>query len=266
MFNGSVGLFMESIMEKRQIEVNETLALRRWFYDEALMTEADADALLALDAALTSREPQFERLLVEALTDFVVYRQRPTARVTEAQAEWLVARLGGAGGQVATRAGLMLLVRVIEEAAEVPESLRLFALRQIRHAAITGEGPAAAGRVHFSRTVDAGDVELIDRVLRRGPAAALEAGEAEAEILFDIADACTGSNDDAWDALFVEAIAGHVRASGAAGKAASARVEWLNARVHGDGRVSLAEASLLAFVGREADHGAAARAAIVRMA
>lgn len=266
-------------MEKQMIESSETLALRRWFYGEGLLTEADADALLRANAALRIANPEFDRFLVETLCDFIVYQQRPTGRITAEKATWLIDRLGGSDGLVATKAELDLLVAVVEEAHEVPAELAAFALAQVKRAAITGEGPAARGRIHFSRTVDAGDVELLDRLLHRGAKAGSPVSRAEAEVLFEIADACTGENDEAWDELFVGAIAGHLvgAALPASGEldvdfdghapVESGSADWLDDRIHSDGRISRSERALLAFINRRpASQDPAARAAIIRMA
>ena len=276
MSNTNASLIIESVMAKQIIETSETSALRRWFYGEGLLSEADAEALFHVNAALRAANPDFDRLFVETLTDFIVYRQRPTGRITPGKAEWLIGMLGGPGNLLDTHAELELLVCVLEEAHEVPANLAAFALAQVKHAAITGEGPAARGRVHFSRTVDAADVGLIDRMLHKGGNGnGIAVSRAEAEILFEIAEACTGNNDEAWDALFVEAIAGHVVQTGRPGPSQYFRdltpdpgtVEWLDARIHSDGQVSPAEQTLLNFINRpQAIQDVAARAAIVRMA
>lgn len=275
MSNVGASAILEGIMEKRVVESSETLALRRWFYGEGLLTEADAEALLRANAALRIANPEFDRFLVETLCDFIVYQQRPTGRVTGEKAAWLIERIGGNDGLVATKAELDLLVALIEEAHEVTPEFAAFALAQVKRAAITGEGPAARGRVHFSRTVDAVDVELLDRLLHRGAKAAMPISRAEAEVLFEIAEACTGDNDEAWDELFVGAIAGHLvgaplpEEAGFDGRVRvqSGSADWLDARIHSDGQVSRTESTLLAFINRRpAAQDAAARAAIIRMA
>jgi len=280
MSNMNARMIIESIMEKQLIESSETLALRRWFYGEALLNREDAEALFDINAALRVSNPEFSFLFVEALTDYVLYQQRPTGRITAAKSAWLIERMGGVDGLVATVAELELLISIIEEAHEVPEELVAFALAQVKHSAITGEGPAARGRIHFSRSVDAGDVVLIDRVLHRGAKAEGSAiSRTEAEILFEIAEACTGNNDEAWDHLFVEAIAGHLTGAplpgsghfsldlNSKGLIESRTADWVDARIHNDGQISSAEQALLTFINRApASRDSAARAAIIRMA
>jgi hypothetical protein len=280
MSNTNARIIIEGIMEKQIIETIEALALRRWFYGEGLLDQEDAEALFSVNAALRVSNAEFSRLFVEILTDFVVYQQRPTGRISAEKSSWLIERMGGADGLIATRAELELLVAIVEEAHEVPADLAAFALAQVKHAAITGEGPAARGRIHFSRTVDAGDVHLIDRLLHRSAKAAGSAiTRAEAEILFEIAEACTGANDEAWDSLFVEAIAGHLTGAALPGSGhftldlnsknlvETGTADWLHERIHHDGQISSAEQALLAFINRAAPiQDSVARAAIIRMA
>jgi hypothetical protein len=85
------------------------------------------------------------------------------------------------------------------------------ALSQVRHGVITGEGPTTQGRIHFSRTIDAGDTALIARILLAGNGAV---SRAEAEALFDIHDAAFERTDNGrFDDLFAKAIAHHVMAA-----------------------------------------------------
>lgn len=279
---------VQSIIDGKAVEKDEIITLRRWFYGDGIIHAEDALALFKANAVLDGRCPEFNRLFVEALTDYVVYQLMPTGRITAEKAAWLMAEMGGPDAFVETASELELLVNVMEEAHEIPNSLAAFALAQVKHAAITGEGPAARGRVHFSRTVDAADVELLGRILSHNGGAI---SRAEAEILFDIADACTGpANDEAWSQLFVRAIANHLlgsaapleRAAGPAPAATAvfgpegdwsslvtqidpAGASWLQSRIHRDGRVSKAERALLAFVDAPVGDTVAA-SAIVRMA
>lgn len=88
------------------------------------------------------------------------------------------------------------------------------ALAQVRRSVITGEGPCVAGRVHFSRTLDADDAALCARILilagRRGD----PVSRAEADGLFEI-DAAGGERCDGgrFDDLLAKAVTHHVVAA-----------------------------------------------------
>lgn len=101
------------------------------------------------------------------------------------------------------------LLSVIE-AAPAPR-LAAAALSQVRNGVITGEGPTTTGRIHFSRTIDAGDTALITRILNAGSDAV---SRAEAEALFEIHEAAHERADHGrFDDLFAKAIAHHVMAA-----------------------------------------------------
>jgi len=130
---------------------------------------------------------------------------------------------GGAGGRSESAADFARLLARIEgspagrEAAVEP---RLAALAAVRDGVITGEGPTTAGRIHFSRCIDAADTAMIRRILLAGGSAPIT--RAEAEALFDIHEAAVERVDGgAFDDLITKAIAHHVLA--AAGERVPAR-------------------------------------------
>src|SRR5262245_9844698 len=89
---------------------------------------------------------------------------------------------------------------------------RLAALAAVRDGVITGEGPTAAGRIHFSRCIDAADTAWVRRILLADGIAPVTRQEADA--LFDIHEAAIERIDGgAFDQLFATAIAHHVRAA-----------------------------------------------------
>lgn len=242
-----------AIIAARTISYRQVVMLRRWFIGRAASTEADIRALLAINTATGGRNDAFTALLVEVATDFLVYQQRPTGRVSERQADWLIAALGG--GIVDTGAELELLAGVLEAATEAPVRLAAFALAQVRHSAVVGEGPAALGRAHPSRTVDATDVRWIARLLKAAGGHSRRAvSRDEAEVLFDIADACQGArNDGAWSGLFVEAVSDHVRHH-SQGASLDGTEAWLYTRLRRQGWPGSAAQSLrLLVAGAQAD-------------
>src|SRR5262249_52835369 len=90
--------------------------------------------------------------------------------------------------------------------------VRIALLATIRDGVITGEGPTTAGRIHFSRSIDALDTALVRRALLTE--AAVPITRAEADALFDIHEAAIERLDGgAFDELFARAIALHVMAT-----------------------------------------------------
>jgi hypothetical protein len=102
------------------------------------------------------------------------------------------------------------LMRIIDQSPIAHGDLAARALSVVRDGVLTGEGPTADGRAHFSRTIDTDDAKWCDRILK---AAALDdqpVSRAEAEILFAIDDAGADRTDDGhFDELFARAIVHH---------------------------------------------------------
>jgi hypothetical protein len=85
------------------------------------------------------------------------------------------------------------------------------ALALVCRGVITGEGPAVAGRVHFSRAIDADDTTLCARILILAGRGGDPVSRAEADVLFDI-DAVGSERRDGgrFDDLFSKAVVHHV--------------------------------------------------------
>ncbi len=101
------------------------------------------------------------------------------------------------------------LMDAIEHSKIEVAELSVTALGDVLKGVITGEGPTAAGRMHFSRALDPDDALLCARILR---AAGGEAGapvtRREANVLFDIdAAAAERSDDGRFDDLLVKSVA-----------------------------------------------------------
>ena len=91
-------------------------ALRREVLADRCLTLADAEALFALYAAPNHKAEAWTAFFVEALTDFVVWQQRPTGILAEAKAEWLIA---SAGHHISVTV-MALFVNVLAESHSVP--------------------------------------------------------------------------------------------------------------------------------------------------
>jgi hypothetical protein len=101
------------------------------------------------------------------------------------------------------------LIAAIEHSKTAVADLSVAALQDVLSGIITGEGPSAAGRVHFSRTLDPADAALCARILEgAGGAAGLPVTRLEAEVLFDIDAAAAERTDNGrFGDLFVKSIA-----------------------------------------------------------
>jgi hypothetical protein len=88
------------------------------------------------------------------------------------------------------------------------------ALTIVRDGVITGEGPTTRGRVHFSRFLDGDDAAWCARILTAPAIANEPVSRAEAEALFEIAEAGTERSDQGrFDDLLAKAVAHHAAAA-----------------------------------------------------
>src|SRR6185295_5442738 len=101
---------------------------------------------------------------VEAITDYLVFQERPQGYLTAANAQWLIERISN-DGNVDSKTELELLVNVLDKARWAPVSLVKFALEQVKQAVISGEGPLRRGRTLERGTITEGEVDLLRRIL-----------------------------------------------------------------------------------------------------
>jgi hypothetical protein len=207
----SIPHIVQTILNARIITAANTTELRRQFYGDARIGEAEADYLFALNAECTTKDASFITLFVEALTDYVVFQMNPEGYISEANALWLMKQVD-LDGKVDTIAELDLLVNILEKAKSAPDGLCAYALRQVQHAVISGEGPARSGKQYAAGRVTEADVEILRRILYAyGSGGNIGITAAEAEVLFDINDATADAdNHAAWKILFTQAIANHL--------------------------------------------------------
>ena len=104
------------------------------------------------------------------------------------------------------------LIEAIESSPVSTGDLAARALEIVRNGVITGEGPTTTGRVHFSRSLDAGDAEWCSRILLAANDHPVTREEAEA--LFRIDEAASERSDQGlFDDLFSKAILHHAAAA-----------------------------------------------------
>jgi hypothetical protein len=241
----------------KRIDASDVVSLLREVYPEGVRGRNEAEALIAFDREFTDPAPEWRGFMAEAVADHLLRRSQPLGIVTAEEANWLIRAIAPAG-KISTRGGFETLFRTIEQAAEIPVSLSVFAIRTLS---------ALAGG-DMEKPLDARDVTRLRRILEAGtgPVAA-----EEAEALFDMHDAFAGrSNHGSFDDLFFRAITNYLlRASRRdtlprkealsreprrdAGKDIEAEcAAWLATRIMRDGRPTFAERALLTLI----DNGA----------
>ncbi|MBN9596386.1 MAG: hypothetical protein J0G36_13650 [Afipia sp.] len=116
--------------------------------------------------------------------------------------------------QIISNAPLSDLIRKIETGLTADRDVSANALAFVRDGVITGEGPTTAGRIHFSRALDAADAAWCARILNAAANTNEPVSRAEAETLFEINRAASERSDDGlFDDLFAKAIVHHAAAA-----------------------------------------------------
>lgn len=221
------------IAPTRRITPEDVLDIRRSLFGDMAVTPLEAETLIALDEAAIERCDEWTMLFSEAVTDFIVRQQSPPGYVDDAGADWLISLIGR-DGRIRTDTELDLLIHILESADSVPQRLTDFALKQVKDAVLTGDGPLArSGRVEAGR-ITAAEVELLRRIIfAAGGSGDIAVTRHEAETLFDINDAVKGQdNDPAWADFFARAVGASVMTVSTfdgQSRESAARVDaWLN--------------------------------------
>jgi hypothetical protein len=204
-----------TIVARGEVNSADILALRQAIFGEIAVTPDEVEALFVIDEGTERRVPEWRMLFLEALTDWLVRQQEPAGYVTQAQADWLIARIG-ADQRVRDGTELELVVRVLEMADAAPASLAVFGLALVTRSVVENDG-----------VISAEEVERMRRLMfaPTGPGR-LAISREEAAALFDLNDATRGrANDPSWTDFFKRAVANAVTA--AAGWAAPGREEAL---------------------------------------
>lgn len=193
------------------IAPDEILALRRDGWSDGKMDAAEADAIFVLNEHIAQPTPDWTDFFVEAIGEFIINGSAPKGYVDQANADWLIARIDR-DGRLETMAELQLLVRVLEKATSVPDSLKTYALTEIEAAVLTGEGPTRDGGAFAKGSINATEAGLLRRVIF-AQAGDRPAGvsQAEAEMLFRLKDATlTAPNAPEWKRLFVQGVGNYL--------------------------------------------------------
>ena len=100
----------------RKVTAMDVAWLRREVFADGAVSREAADELFEVERAGVAKTPEWTELLVEMITEHVVWQSRPTGVVDEKQAEWLIAR---ADSCLSVNA-LAALVNVLGEAHGAP--------------------------------------------------------------------------------------------------------------------------------------------------
>jgi hypothetical protein len=206
---------LASVRRSGRIDAADVLAARRAVYGEdGAIAKDELEAVFAIDEAANSVCDDWVAFFAEAVTDHLVHQVSPHGYIDEANADWLMARIDR-DGMVKSASELEVLVKCLEAATSAPSKLSAYALQQVRHAVLEGEGPLVRGQRLDKMRVNAADVAMLRRILYAfGSAGNAAITRAEADVLFEINEKTAGLDNDAdWPDLFIKAIANFMMAA-----------------------------------------------------
>ena len=194
------------------VSAEEILVLRREAWPDGRISQAEAEAIFALDRQLESKSSEWVDFFVEALGEYVVNQRAPAGYVDRENASWLMMQIDH-DGSLCSMSEVELLVRVFERASNVPQALKDYAISQMELAVLDGTGPTRDGGRLAAGNVTAAEVKLLRRAIfapaSERPAAV---GRKEAEMLFRQKDATLeADNAPEWQQLFVQGVANYLQ-------------------------------------------------------
>ncbi|HEX4765141.1 MAG TPA: hypothetical protein VH414_02585 [Lichenihabitans sp.] len=104
------------LLERGAVTEADVVALRREVFAQHAPSRIEIEDLFAIDAVAQPKGEAWAEFFVEAVTDFVVWGQRPTGLVEEADAHWLLAKVDAAK----TVSSFAVLVNILDQAHRVP--------------------------------------------------------------------------------------------------------------------------------------------------
>ena len=194
------------------ISADELLALRQLGWGDGEIHRGEAEAIFAINHALTAPDDKWVDFFVEALSEFVLNGTEPRGYVDDAEADWLMTSLDQ-DGKLETMAELELLARILERAGNVPDKLKHYALAQIESAVLTGTGPTRCGGKLSAHQITSAECKLIRRfIFSSGGLGTAAVSRFDAEMLFRIKDdTLNQENASEWQRLFVDGVANYLK-------------------------------------------------------
>lgn len=189
----------------------EIASLRKLGWESGHICKEEAEAIFAINRQLAQPSAEWVDFFVEALGEFVVNGTAPRGYVDQAEADWLIGALDH-DGHLDSMAELELMVRVMERAANVPDTLKHYALSQIEKVVLTGTGPTRCGGALSDTHVTEAEAKLLRRmVFASAGMSPASVHRHEAEMLFRLKDATLGhDNSPEWQRLFVQGVGNYL--------------------------------------------------------
>lgn len=195
-----------------EVSSEEVLALRRQGWGDGIITREEAEALFAVNNALSERDQEWCDFFVEAVGEFVLNAAPPRLQCDDKEAKWLIAQIDH-DGVVESYVELETMVRIIERAENVPTLLKDYVVGQIESEVLSGTGPTRHGGDLSATHISSAEARILRRVVFAsggyGPAAV---SRFDAEMLFRLKDeTLADENAPEWDDLFLDGVSNYLK-------------------------------------------------------
>lgn len=199
---------------QERISANDVLYMRRDVFHDGAISDGEAEDIFALNDAVTDTCPEWDAFFVECLTEFCVHQAEPQGYISPENADWLIARIAS-DGHVKSSSELELLVKIIEAAKLVPEQLAAYALEEVAHAVLHGDGALLRNENLTPGVIGQPEAKLIRRIMYGvGSQGRITISKAEVAVLFDLNDkTIEAQNHPEWNDVFVKAVGAHLMMS-----------------------------------------------------
>ncbi len=110
--------FVDGALIKDDMHALKTLACER-----GLQSREEAEVFFSLDRMITKPCKDWDNLFVDAVAGYLAWQERPTGRIGEEAADWLIACVG----DKPTSRGYRLLLRLTREVEDCPRACSISA-------------------------------------------------------------------------------------------------------------------------------------------
>ncbi len=244
----------ETVLADGKIGAQDVVELRRNLYRDGSISSEEADLLLRLYGATNDRHEDFDRLMIEALDDYLLVGEGLKLEVRDDAVSRLRPFFGPNGG-IADRTMFDLVIRLIDRGSNCPRELSDAVIQTLEDHVLRDDRSVFQGGAR-EETIDDNDVALIRTVIY-GPGGdgGLFIGQREANLLFALHKATADKdNAPAWHDTFVKGITAYLLQAGdTPGRLDNGEAEWLAGHLSAAGSLHPNEHALLAYVRQVAE-------------
>lgn len=251
----ALAALQDEVLQQDTITAEDVLSLRRALYADGEITRQEADLLFQLNHCSRGKDPSWDDLYVEALTDYFLWQQGTDSALGDKAARALIDRIG-TDRLIEDATELKLLLNIIFRTSRTSDELKLFVLNAAKHSILHSSRPLYGDAPRAPGVIDQADVEIIRKVIYgRGGADGIAIGRSEAEVLFELNNlTVTQENHPSWQTLFVKAITMHLLFGGDSPEQVDEEeARWLIDHIDQDRIYHETETALLSYLAQEAE-------------